>query len=57
MFLVVDDPSACAHTAAGDDDCRPVDIQQLLMVLVFLHGVEPLEIKGVVAFVGKGSVE
>jgi hypothetical protein len=46
MFQVVDNPSAAAHAAAGDNNGRPVDIQQLLMVLVFL----PLEIKGVVAF-------
>jgi hypothetical protein len=45
-FQVVDNPSAAAHAAAGDDDGWAGDMQQLLVVLVFL----PLEIKGVVAF-------
>ena len=46
---MVDNPAAGAHAAAGDDDRRAGDIQQLFMVLVFLHSIEPLEIKGVVA--------
>jgi len=50
MFEVVDNPSTAAHAAAGDDDGWAGDMQQLLVVLVFLHGIKPLEIKGVVAF-------
>ena len=50
MFQVVDNPSAGAHAAAGDDDGRAIDMQQLLMILVSVDGVEPFEIEGVVAF-------
>jgi len=49
MAEVVDDASAGAHAAAGDDDGGAGDLQQFLMVLVFLHRIEALEIEGVVA--------
>lgn len=45
MLQMVDNPATGAYTAAGDNDGRAFDIQQLLMVLVFLHGIKSFEIK------------
>ena len=50
LLQVGHDPSAGAHAAAGDDDGRALDLQQLLVVAVFVDGVQALEVEGVVAF-------
>lgn len=49
LFEVVDNAAAGAHAAAGDDNRRARDVQQLLMVLVCADGIKALEIEGVVA--------
>ena len=49
LSQVIDYSSSGAHAAAGNDDGGAVDIQQFLMILVFVHRIEPGKIKGVVA--------
>ena len=49
VFQVVDNTSAGAHAATGDDDGRAFDVEQFFMVLIFLDCIQSLKIKGMIA--------
>ena len=53
VFQMINNTSAGTHAAAGDDDSRALNSQQLFMVLVFLDCVQTLEVKGMIALAFK----